>query len=68
MFFLWADLNRRHSDSALCARGAERKRRRLVEQESMEGAVLAFKTYNQPLVMVYLVLYLVYNLLAVDDN
>ena len=46
MFDLWAALNWWHSYTALCAQVAKSKNRRLVGQESRDGAVLACKAYG----------------------
>ena len=45
----WRTLNRRHPATAQCDRGAEKKRRRLVEEELRESAERAFEAYGAPL-------------------
>ena len=42
-------LNNRHPAIDQCARGAERKRRRLVESEMRESSERAFESYGEPL-------------------
>ena len=42
-------LNGRHPATAQCARGAERKRRRLSEAETRENAERAFGAYGEPI-------------------
>ena len=49
MFVNWAALNHRHPAMALCARGEERKRRRLEEEEPREGTVMTVWDYDRPL-------------------
>ena len=49
IFVSWATLNRRHPATALCARGSERKIRRLVEEESRVGSVTEFQDYDTPM-------------------
>ena len=68
MFVPWAALNWRHSDTALCTRGTERKHRRLAEQDVWEGGALSFKASDQPLTMVSLLHYLGQNLSTVDND
>ena len=43
------DLNGRHPATAQCARGAERKRRRISEAETRESLDRAFKGYGEPI-------------------
>ena len=45
----WSALNRRHLATALCAKGVERKRRRLSEEDQRESTERAFQAYGQPL-------------------
>ena len=40
------ELNGRHPDTAQCARGAERKRRRLAEADLRESSERAFEAYG----------------------
>ena len=49
IFVPWAELNRRHLVMELCARGSERKRRRLEEEEAQVGEVMVFYVYYMPL-------------------
>ena len=42
-------LNRRHSGTAQCAKGAERKRRWLAETETRENSERAFEAYGAPI-------------------
>ena len=42
-------LNGRHLGTAQCAKGAERKRRRLAETETRENSERAFKAYREPM-------------------
>ena len=49
ILFPWRDLNGRHPDTSQCARGAERKRRRLMEAELRDILERDFKAYGDPL-------------------
>ena len=49
MLVPWHTLNGRHPATAQCARGAERKRRRLAEEEFRESMERAFEDYGAPL-------------------
>ena len=49
MLVPWNALNRRHISTAQCAKGAERKRRRLAEEELLETSGSAFRAYGVPL-------------------
>ena len=42
-------LNRRHPGTAQCAKGAERKRRRLEETETRENSERDFEAYGAPI-------------------
>ena len=42
-------LNGRHLGTAQCAKGAERKRRRLAETETRENLDREFKAYGEPM-------------------
>ena len=68
IFVPWAALNHRHSTIALCAMAAERKYKRLTEEEALECYVLSFKVYKQPLVMVSSFKYTGWMLTAMDDD
>ena len=61
-------LNVRHPATAQCARGAERKRRRLVEAEMREVLEKAFEAYVEPLENVTTFRYMGRVLTAVDDD
>ena len=45
----WRALNGRHFDTAQCSKGAERKRRRLAEEDLRESLERAFQAYGEPL-------------------
>ena len=49
MLVPWSDLNRSHIATIQCARGAERKRRRLAEEELRESLGREFQDYGSPL-------------------
>ena len=66
MFVPWGAINRNHPTTGLCKRGAEWKRRRMVEEEAREGEVIAFRAYGQPLAMVISFRYLVQTLTAME--
>ena len=51
MLVPWHALNGKHLATAKCARGAERKRRRLAEEELRESLESAFQSYGEPLEM-----------------
>ena len=53
---------------AQCAKGAERKRRRLAETETRENLDRAFSTYGQPMETVTEFRYLERLLTATDDD
>ena len=61
-------LNRRHPVSAQFARGAERKRRRLVEAETRDSSERAFKAYGEPIKNVLSFRYLGRVLMEGDDD
>ena len=52
MMVSWKALNGMHRRTAQCTRGAERKRRRLVDEEEREVTVRDFSAYGLPLEMV----------------
>ena len=60
-------LNSRYPSTAKCARGAERKMRRLAEAELRESSERAFEAYGEPLENVTVFRYLVRVLTAGDD-
>ena len=49
MLVPWSDLNRSHLDTAQCARGEERKIRRLAEEELWDISGRDFQAYDTPL-------------------
>ena len=61
-------LNGRRRDTAQCARGAERKRRRLSEVETRKSSERAFEAYGEPLENVTTFRYLGQVLTAGDDD
>ena len=61
-------LNGRHLGTAQCAKGAERKRRRLAQTETRENLERAFHTYGQPMEAVSEFWYLGRLLTAADDD
>ena len=52
MLVPWMDLNGRHITTAQCAKGAERKRRWLSEEDMRKSTERAFKYYGRPLATV----------------
>ena len=62
------ELNGRHLGTAQCAKGAERKQRRLAETEMRENLERAFHAYGQPMEAVTEFWYLGRLLTATDDN
>ena len=68
MLFHWCKLKRRHPDTAQCAVGAERKRRRLAEEELRESTERAFDAYGAPLENVKSFKYLGRVMTAGDDD
>ena len=63
----WVALKPRHPEIDLCAQGAERKRRRMAEEEYQAGAVTAVQDYDRPLEIVSSFKYLRHLLVATDD-
>ena len=61
-------LNGRHLGTAQCAKGAERKRQRLAETETIENLERAFRAYGQPMEAVTDFRYLGRLLTATDNN
>ena len=61
-------LNGRHPRTAQCAKGAERKRRRLAETETRENSEQAFKAYGEPMEAVSEFKYLGRILTETDKN
>ena len=49
MFVLWEVLNCSHFATALCARGTDQKRRKLVEEDTREGASTVLQVYGKKL-------------------
>ena len=61
-------LNGRNTARAQCARGAERKRRRLAEAETRESSERAFEAYGEPIQNVSAFRYMGRVLTAVDND
>ena len=61
------ELNGRHPGTVQCAKGAERKRRRLAETEMRENSERAFEAYGEPIESVTEFRYLG-RILTVTDN
>ena len=68
MIFPWRALNGRHPATSHCARGAERKRRRLAEAEKRESLERFFEAYGEPIQNVSTFRYLGRVLTARDDD
>ena len=68
MLFPYFALNERHPATAQCAREAERKRRRLAEEESRESSERTFQAYGEPLENVAAFRYLVRVTMSGDDE
>ena len=49
MLVPWRELNGRHHATTQCAKGAQRKMRRMAEAELRESTERAFKAYGKPL-------------------
>ena len=63
----WRALNGRHLATAQCAKGAERKIRRVVEEDMRESAERAFQAYGKPLETVISFKYMGKVLTEADD-
>ena len=61
-------LNGRHPATAQCARGSDRKRRRLAEAELRESTERSFKAYGEPLENLTAFKYLGQVLMAEDND
>ena len=68
MLVPWSALNQRHPATAQCARGAERKRRRLAEADLRESLEKVFEAFGKPLENLTAFKYLVRVLTKVDDD
>ena len=68
MLVPWCDLNGRYLATAQCARGAEKKRRRLAEEELRESSERAFQAYGASLENVTAFKYLGRVMMAEDDD
>ena len=68
MLVTWRALNRRHLATTQCAKGAERKRRQMVEEEMQESMERAFQAYVKLVETVTSFKYLERVLAAGDDN
>ena len=64
----WQDLNGRYPATVQCARGAERKRRRLAEAETRESLERSFKAYGESIYNVLAFRYLGRVLTAGGDD
>ena len=64
----WRTLNERHPTTAQYARGAERKRRRLAEEEFRESMERVFEAYGTPLENMTAFRYLVQVMTVTDDD
>ena len=61
-------LNGKHVTTSQCAKGTERKIRRMTEEEMQESVDRAFQAYVRPLATVTLFKYLGLVLTVADDN
>ena len=68
MLVLWSAVNGRNLATAQCAKGAERKCRRLVEEDLRESTERAFQAYGKPLGTVTLFNYLIRVMTAGGDD
>ena len=68
MLVPWRSLNGRHKSTAMCRSGAERKRRRLAEEEIWESTEMSFEAYGKKLKTVTSFKYLGRILTAGDDD
>ena len=68
MFVPWSELNKLHPNTALCARGAERNRRRLTDEEAQAGDETYFQAYSQLLATVTSFLCLLQILMSTYNN
>ena len=68
MLVPWRALNGRHHTTAQCAKGAEKKGRRMAEAELRNSTERAFEAYGKPLETVSAFKYLVQVMKAGDDD
>ena len=68
MLVMWRALNGRHHANAMCKKGAERKRRILVEAELRDSTERAFEAYGKPLETVATFKYLGRVMTTGDDD
>ena len=68
MLVPWRALNSRHHATAMCKKGAEKKRRRMSEAELRDSTERAFEAYGKPLETVATFNYLGRVMTAGDDN
>ena len=68
MLVPWCALNRRYLDTYQCAKGAESKRQRLVDEDMRESTERSFQAYGKPLETVTLFKYLGWVMMEVDNN
>ena len=58
MFLTWWELNSKHKATEMCARGTERRLKRLREEEARQSMVVAFEPYGIHLEMAKMFKYL----------
>ena len=68
MFITWRDMNDSHPATEMCERGAERKRRCLVEEEAWVGLDISLQKYGSPLVLLSSFKYLGRAMTKSDDD
>ena len=68
MMVTWVALNVRHTNTTQCAKGEQRKRRRLATEEMREIMERAFQAYRIPLNLVTLFNNLDWIMMALDDD
>ena len=68
MLVPWRALNGRHHATAMCRKGAERKRRRMAEADQRDSTERAFEAYRKPLETVTTFKYLGRVMTAGDDD
>ena len=68
MMVPWKALDDRHTTTAQCAKGVERKRHQLTAEETREIMVRDFQAYGRPLESLKFFKYLGRIIKALDDN
>ena len=68
MLVLWDSLNCYHPNTAQCAKGEERKQRRMVAEEARAGTERAFSVYGRLITTMTLFKYLGHILTASYDD